>query len=196
LNLVGHRVDQRDIAVARDNAAGNITNENSNNTFINLVAPQDSTPITFLMEQLAEEIRTNAQVTAFIDTLQMYLERHPYDGVDGLEAKLEHAGRSAEISLALRKKDLFARLLARYSMFDSAQHIFAYLLSKVETNFRLLVLPNLQGRTQAEIDQLFSTHLVGPCANEIKSGVFSLNAAIASGMVYWLAEQCYVRWHT
>jgi len=100
-----------------------------------------------------------------------------------------------EISLALRKKELFTRLLAKYSMFDSAQQIFAYLLSKIEQDFRSYVLPNLAGSSSGDVDYLFGQYLIGPCANEIKSGVFCLNAAIAAGMIYWLAEQCYIRWH-
>ena len=39
--------------------------------------------------------------------------------------------------------ELFTRLLAKYSMFDSAQQIFAYLLSKIEQDFS----DGLKGRT-------------------------------------------------
>ncbi|WP_420898639.1 ABC-three component system protein [Bradyrhizobium yuanmingense] len=69
------------------------------------------------------------------------------------------------------------------------------MLSKTEQDFRSYVLPNLANCSSGEIDQLFGQYVINPCANEIKSGVFCLNAAIVSGMVYWLAEQCYIRWH-
>jgi len=99
------------------------------------------------------------------------------------------------VNLALRKKELFVRMLSKFSMFESAQEIFAYLLSKLENEFRTYVLPNLKNLSSAEVDQIFDRYLITPCSTEIKSGVFCLNSAIAAGMVYWLAEQCYIRWH-
>jgi hypothetical protein len=194
LRIIGDSTTQKGIAAGRDNAAGDITNIDSNNqTFqVNL---GESSPVAAWMALLAQEISTDKHVSDFIDTLQMYHEKHSHDGVDGLEAKLTHSGRNSELSLALRKKELFTRLLAKYSMFDSAQQILAYLLSKMEQDFRSYVLPNLAVGSSADIDHLFGQYLIEPCANEIKSGVFCLNAAIAAGMAYWLAEQCYIRWH-
>ncbi|NTF08898.1 hypothetical protein G6L37_22470 [Agrobacterium rubi] len=192
--MIGSTTRQIDIDAGRDNAAGNITNTNSNNTY-EIVMAGDGSPIAAWMASLAEEIRTDKYVSEFVDTLQMYTQRLTHDGIDGLEAKLKHAGRASDVSLAFRKKELFTRLLARYSMFDSAQQIFAYLLSKVEQDFRAYVMPHLGSYTDADVDRLFAEYVISPCATEIKSGVFCLNSAIAAGMVYWLAEQCYIRWH-
>lgn len=186
---------QKGISAGRDNALGDITNINSNNTKIEIEAAGAKSPIVAWMARLQTEISTDQQVLAFIDTLQMYQIRHSHDGVEGLEGKLNHAGRSEEVFTALQKKELFIRLLARYSMFDSAQQIFAYLLAKLEGDFRAYVLPSLGKISNGEVDKLIAEYLVQPCADEIKDGVFCLNSAIASGMVYWLAEQCYVRWH-
>ncbi|WP_354035543.1 ABC-three component system protein [Bradyrhizobium sp. S3.2.6] len=193
--MFGDTTTQSNVTAGRDNAGGDINNTNSNNQIFNVSFGDEKSPIAAWMALLVEEIKHNQQASDFIDTLQMYHEKHSHDGVDGLEAKLHHSGRQSEVSLALRKKELFRRLLAKYSMFESAQQIFAYLLSKLEQDFRSYVLPNLANRSGGEIDELFGQYVVGPCATEIKSGVFCLNAAIAAGMVYWLAEQCYVRWH-
>ncbi|UFS91267.1 hypothetical protein LPJ38_11230 [Bradyrhizobium daqingense] len=193
--MLGDRTTQSDVAAGRDNAAGNITNTNSNNRTFNVTLGDERSPIAAWMALLVHEIESNEHVSDFIDTLQMYHQKHSYDGVEGLEAKLLHSGRNSEVSLALRKKELFSRLLAKYSMFDSAQQIFAYLLSKIEQDFRSYVLPNLANSSSGEIDLLFGQYVINPCASEIKSGVFCLNSAIAAGMVYWLAEQCYIRWH-
>jgi hypothetical protein len=143
--MIGDSTTQKDIAAGRDNAAGDITNINSNNQTFHVNLVDEKSPIAAWMALLAEEITTNKHVSDFIDTLQMYHEKHSHDGINGLEAKLNHSGRNSEISLALRKKELFTRLLAKYSMFDSAQQIFAYLLSKMEQDFRSFVLPNLAG---------------------------------------------------
>lgn len=154
-----------------------------------------SSPIAALMRRLAEEVKNDSQTQQFIDTLQFFQVRYAPDGIEGLENKLNHAGRTSEIPLAIRQKDLFARLLARHSMFDSAQQIFAYLLARIENDYKCYVLPNIGTLSSAEIDQLINERLVAPCIAEVGAGVFSLNAHIAMGMVYWLAEQCYVRWH-
>lgn len=184
-------VSQQGIVAGRDNIGRDQINTN-----INFSLNGEKSPIAAWMAKLEVEIRNDQQVLQFIDTLQMYQERHSHDGVTGLENKLIHSGRNQEaVNLALQKKELFTRLMAKYAMFDSAQNIFAYLLSKLENDFRVYVLPNIAGTPPHEVDELFTQYLVGPCADEIKSGVFCLNAAIASGMVYWLAEQCYIRWH-
>lgn len=195
--MAGALTTQRDITAGHDNVGGNQTLINSNNVDFHFKLDGEKSPIAAWMYQLEIEISTNQQVVEFIDTLQMYQARHSHDSIDGLEGKLKHAGRNQEvIVLALRKKELFQRLLTKYAMFDSAQQIFAYLLSKVEGDFRTYVLPNIDGKAAHDVDALFAQYLIGPCADEIKSGVFCLNSAIAAGMVYWLAEQCWVRWHT
>ena len=194
--MTGALVTQKDITAGRDNIGRDQYNTNSHNTNIYLGLNGSKSPIEAWMAQLEIEISTDQKVVQFIDTLQMYQDRHSHDGVAGLENKLAHSGRNQEaINLALQKKELFTRLMSKYAMFDSAQNIFAYLLSKLENDFRVYVLPNIEGMPAHEVDALFSQYLIGPCADEIKSGVFCLNTAIAAGMVYWLAEQCYIRWH-
>ena len=148
------------------------------------------------MDRLADEIKNDIQVQNLIDTLQYFQVRFTTDEIEGLENKLSHAGRSSEIPLAIRQKELFSRLLAKYSMFDSAQQIFAYLLAKIEIDYKCYVLPNVGNLHPSEIDQLINERLVTPCVHEVGAGVFSLNANIAMGMVYWLAEQCYIKWHS
>ena len=185
---------ERDITALRDNVGGNQSNVNSNNLNFNVLNCAPS-PISAWMERLAEEVRSDAKVQRFIDTLQFYIERHSHDGIDGLEEKLKHSGRTTEVKMAVRKKELFTRLLTKYSMFESAQQIFAYMLSKVERDYAIYVLPNVGIASPTDIDVLIYERLVSPTVSEVGAGVFSVNAAIATGMVYWLAEQCYVRWH-
>ena len=189
-------VAQTDIQTRGDNVGGNKTTIGSNNLSLTQVSLNEQTsPIAIWMNKLADEISRDTTVLSFIDTLQMYQSRISHDGIDGLEAKLKHSGRTDEIAIALMKKELFTRLLARYSMFDSAQQILAYLLSKVDQDYRAYVLPNIGSISSGQIDILFTQYVITPCSQEIKSGEFYVNPAIAAGMVYWLAEQCYIRWH-
>jgi hypothetical protein len=91
--MIGDSTTQENIAAGRDNAAGDITNTNSNNQTFNVNLLGEKSPIAAWMALLAEEISTNKHVSDFIDTLQMYHEKHSHDGVEGLEAKLTHSGR-------------------------------------------------------------------------------------------------------
>lgn len=138
----------------------------------------------------------DVQTQSRIEALQFYYERHSTDGIDGLEAKLRHAGRAEELSLAVRKKEMFYRLLVEFSHFPSAQQIFAYLLARIEQTFSCHLHPLATGLNRQQFDVLIEEKVLIPVIEEVGAGVFSMNAALVSGMVYWLGEQCYVRWHS
>src|SRR5690348_14074976 len=82
-----------------------------------------------LLLKLHTELEKNVQVKETIENLQFFQTRRSQDGIDGLEAKLKKANREGEIHLALEKKELFAKLLERWSLYASAQEIFAYLMA-------------------------------------------------------------------
>jgi len=147
------------------------------------------------IERLAEELRDNVEVRDFVESLQYYLQPSPSDGVVGLEAKLDHAGRSSQKGSALRKKEAFAKLLEAWRSYPAAQEIIAYFLTKIEASFEAEILPHLRCTTPDDIDILVTSKLVEPILAEMGCGPFMLNYVHVSGMVYWLAEQCYVRWH-
>lgn len=141
-------------------------------------------------------MRDNHQVRHFVESLQYYFQSQPYDDVVGLEAKLDHAGRSTQKVSALRKKEAFAKLLTEWGAYPSAQEVIAYFLSKIETSFEAEVAPYLANEPPAVIDAMMREKLIAPVLEEMGCGPFMLNYANVAGMVYWLAEQCYVRWHS
>ncbi|MET4689516.1 ABC-three component system protein [Sinorhizobium fredii] len=148
-----------------------------------------------LMVGLAKEIESKQEVQGIIDSLQFYFKQIAPDGIAGLEAKLTHAGRSGELYIAFEKKELFVKLLDKYSLYESAQKIFAYLLAKVEHEFNFTVHPQVTHCDVLQINQLISTKIVEPIVAECGVGPLDVNHNVAMGMVYWLAEQCFVRWH-
>ncbi len=147
------------------------------------------------MEKLAKEIKEDKRVQEMVDSLQYFQEKHSVDGIEGLEDKLIHAGRAAQYNKALMKKEHFAKLLDKYSLYGSAQEIFAYLLSQIDMLFEAEVFPHIENLEDAEIDSLIRQKVVEPVLAEMGDGQFLVNYNHASGMVYWLAEQCFVRWH-
>ncbi|RCK45505.1 hypothetical protein TH30_13090 [Thalassospira profundimaris] len=148
------------------------------------------------MEKLAQEISSNEKTQEMVDSLQYFKKKYSVDGIDGLENKLEHAGRGKEqIAKALMRKEEFSKLLDKYGLYGSAQEIFAFLLSRVEHLFEVEVTPLIGHVDDTEIEKLIQHKVVSPVLDEMSQGVFAVNNNHASGMVYWLAEQCFIRWH-
>jgi len=141
-----------------------------------------------LILKLQSEIKLNVQVQHTIDALANFHMRRSLDGIDGLEAKLTAGHREAEILDALDKKEQFAKLLQRWSLYASAQEIFVYLLAKAEYEFTHFVHPKIQALPATEINQLIHDRIVQATINECGVDVFILNHGTAMGMLYWLAE--------
>jgi hypothetical protein len=130
-----------------------------------------------------------------IEALAHFQCRRSHDGIDDLEAKLKAGHRADEYLMAIEKKELFVKLLEKWSLYASAQEIFAYLLAQVEYQFNFFIHPQITKLRPIEINQLVSELIVVPTINECGSTIFVLNHGTVIGMIYWLAEQCFVRWH-
>jgi len=148
-----------------------------------------------LLQKLQKEVENNEHVKHTIEALAHYKVRRSHDGVEGLQAKLHEANRSDEYLDAIEKKELFAKLLERWSLFASAQEIFAYLLAKAEYEFTHVIHPQLNEITKVHANELVRDQIIVPMIAECGSTVFTINHGTVMGMIYWLAEQCYVRWH-
>lgn len=147
------------------------------------------------LEKLADELRDDVKVKNFVDNLQYYFQQMPYDDVIGLEAKLVKAGRENQRISALRKKEAFSKLLAEWQAYPAAQEIIAYFLARVEAAFENSIIPVLGTADASQIDDIVKRELIEPVLSEMGCGPFVLNHNNVAGMIYWLAEQCYVRWH-
>ena len=137
----------------------------------------------------------NQEVRHTIEALEHFQTRRAPDGIDGLEAKLKAANRQDELLSALEKKEMFVKLLEKWSLYASAQEIFAFLLAKAEYDFNYLIHPNISTASVVEVNQLVHDLIVMPTIQQCGTSVFTLNHSVAMGMLYWLAEQCFVRWH-
>jgi hypothetical protein len=148
-----------------------------------------------LLEKLQKEVENNEHVRHTIESLAYFQTRRPHDGIIGLQAKLDAAQRSDEYFDAIEKKELFAKLLERWSLYASAQEIFVYLLAKAEYEFTYVIRPQLCTLSKVQANELVRDKIVVPAIEECGSTVFTINHSTAMGMIYWLAEQCFVRWH-
>lgn len=184
------RIDQRGASAGEDVVAGN-------KTVNHLYPPTTRYPgiVEQLLEKLQSEMTKNAEVRHTVESLQYFYESRAKDGIIGLEAKLIAGGREHELYLALAKKEQFVKLLEKWSMYASAQEIFAYLLAGAEYQFSMFVHPKIGKLDQTDINELVDERIVAPTIVECGTSVFTLNHSLVMGMIYWLAEQCFVRWH-
>ena len=148
-----------------------------------------------LIQKLQSEIAQDVQVQHTIEALANFQARRSLDGIDGLEAKLIAGRREHEILAAYDKKEQFAKLLQRWSLYASAQEIFVCLLARAEYEFTHFVYPEISALSPTEINQIIHDRIIQTTINECGVDVFVLNHGTAMGMLYWLAEQCFIRWH-
>lgn len=182
-------INQKNATAGRDVVGGDVHNH------YHAPLSQKATVIEQLLCKFQQEIENNAQVRAMIDALQYYYEHRSPDGIVGLEAKLKKGGREHELYQAMEKKEQFAKMLDKWSMYASAQEIFVHLLAKAEYEFSTFVLPQITTLNEIEINGLINQKIVEPIVAECGATTLKIHHGMAMGMVYWLAEQCYVRWH-
>jgi C-terminal domain 9 of the ABC-three component (ABC-3C) systems len=187
--VVTRRVNQKGASASGDIVGGDKIERHYH------LAPTPPGIVERLLDKLRAEMEQNEQVRHTIENLAHFQTRRSHDGIDGLENKLVAGGRSHEYPDAIEKKELFAKLLEQWSLYASAQEIFAYLLAKADYEFNRFIYPRISTLDYVEINEEVDSRIVAPLMTECGSSVFTLNHSIVMGMLYWLAEQCFVRWH-
>jgi hypothetical protein len=162
---------------------------------INQYAAPAANPLGVLLEKLKAEVESDQQAKECLAELEQYHQRSAHDGIEGLQAKLERAGRADELEWALKQKEKFVKLLTEWSLYASAQELFVYLLGRADYEFTVFIRPKLEEIAAEEINEMFKTRIVEPTVAGCAGAVVSISHPVAMGMIYWLAEQCFVRWH-
>lgn len=112
-----------------------------------------------------------------------------------MENKLRKAGRESSIILAYKYKEMFAKFLTRYGLYNAAQELIALCLHKVFYEFESNVHPVCHHVSQDETDIIVAEKVVNPLLSDYVAGSFTIKHGLVLGMIYWLADRCYVRWH-
>lgn len=167
----------------------------ANDIYIANIGSQSVGIVETLLKKLQEEMATDAKVADRIDRLQRYYVQRAHDGIHGLKAKLTAANRLDTYDDAIEMKEMFAKLLERWSFYASAQQILVHLLARAERNFSDIILPQISDLSRAEVNSLAKELIVEPTVQDCGASVFEIDHNTATGMIYWLAEQCFVRWH-
>jgi hypothetical protein len=176
-------------------AEGNISGRDINKTIHNYAAPRAAGIIEVLLQRLNDEMAQDKKIRETLHRLQRFYKQRAPDGVIGLEAKLHASGRQTYYMDAIEMKEMFVKLLEQWSLYASAQQIFIHLLARAERHFNDLILPQIASLNVVEINKLMNELIVEPTVAECGASVIELDHNTAMGMIYWLAEQCFVRWH-
>lgn len=161
----------------------------------NIQLPRSATVVEKLLHKLQHEVEQNIIYNDTIVRLQRYHGGVAHDDVKGLVAKLTHSGRAAQIEIALEQKEEFAKLLETWSLYYSAQEIFVYLLARAENLFTTEIMPEIATSTVGEANRQINRDIVDLIVDECAVSVLQIDHVSAMGMLYWLAEQCFIRWH-
>jgi hypothetical protein len=179
---------------AGSTVAGNQVAGDYNQTIFN-EAGRDASVVERLLARLQAELDNDITCSDTIRKLQRYHGGTSKGGVIGLRNKLMAGGRGDEIEDALEQKEMFVKLLEEFSLYASAQEIFVYLLAQAERVFNSEILPLVGELNAVEINRQTNRLILDPVVQECGATVFQIDHLTAMGMLYWLAEQCFVRWH-
>ncbi|SLN76489.1 hypothetical protein ROG8370_03888 [Roseovarius gaetbuli] len=114
-----------------------------------------------LAAKLCSEVDDEQTFDGTIANLAYYKRRREAaDGVVGLECKLKAGNRSDLWEDALDQKVEFEKLLEEWSLYASAQEIFAHILAKVERTFKRQIKPHLSNVTHTAADKLVDDFIV------------------------------------
>lgn len=185
--MIGTKIDQSGAEAAGDIVGGNKI------TIAYPLSPAGKAQR--LMQLLEEEMGNRAEIRHIIDGLQLFYIQHSKDGIVGLEAKLTHVSKDDDILIALEKKELFVKLLNKFGKYESAQRLFAYLLAKIESEFNARIHSQITTLSDADVTMMTAGIIVNPIVAECGYGPIDIDHHTVMGMLYWLAERCFVRWH-
>lgn len=191
--------DQSHSHVLRDQI-GSLT-DNSDRRVFNTIIPSNTTAIAALTARLEHEVGEQLFTTQLVPTLSFYKKRkEAADGIIGLEAKLNAGSRGYLLEEALELKVEFDTILEKWSLYASAQEIFGHLLALISKKFSRKIMMfhagDLPGYSASMLDEIVDDQILIPIVDQC--GIishFQVNLDLTLGMLYWLADNCFVKWH-
>ena len=191
------------VVVSRDSADPGVSKTTPvavDKDHINICKPRNREDIVYLgvkrhiQKVLTSALRSVEEHEAFAVELDDYTERSTGDRRDLLE-KLIEAGREHEYSYANNAQNHFARQYTKTGLFTAAHEDHSNLLSEVETRFIRHVYHPLicKVATDDEVEKAVQEKVID-ALSEKRIGRTSFNAKSISQALYFLTEQCYIRW--
>lgn len=138
---------------------------------------QKQTYMGALIEKFKKELKSNSKISATVDQLKHYQATNPNVPTEflGLEKKLELASRQSEVMSAMEKKERFAKRLAMYEFYESAQCIYAFLMGEIEVKFEQHITPLIKaGAEKQVIDSAIEEKVLDPVVKQLEENVLNI----------------------
>jgi len=189
-------VDQSRSKVGGDQVAGHKFEGDLNQTFnVELPRPRKAGRIEALINRLREEMANKVEIQHTMESLSRFERRVAADEVVGLRAKLQTGGRASEYNFAINDKEDFTKLLVRMQRYGAAQEILGLILAEIDFKHRNIIEPRIGELNKTQINKLVEVEIIRPIIEQLDVTEFGMTHSMAMGMIYWLAERCYVKWH-
>lgn len=150
-----------------------------------------------LLQRLSSEINLEQKqnIEQFISDLYLYVQKRDQQD-DDLETKLKSANRATEINNAEQSLEAFTMLLEEYQHFPSGQKLFGYFLGRIHDVFSFQILNRINNLNDADIDKIIQCEIIDRTISDMGAGFehFILTHKHVRGMIYYLADRCFVRW--
>ena len=192
-----HLTSKIGVIVSRDDADPGVKNTTPvaiDKDHINICKPRNREDIVYLgIKRHIQKVLALLQ-DGFTIPSDGYTEKSPRDRRD-LHKKLMEARREHEYTIANDAQNHFARQYTKTGLFTAAREDHDNLLSEVETRFVRHVYHPLicKSATDEEIDNAIQEKVMDALSSKKLGGtVFSAKAVFQA--LYFLAEQCYIRW--
>jgi hypothetical protein len=181
------------------NAGGDVVGRDKNNKNIYINIPEKKTFISRLSEQYLEQKKNDITISNIVDELQHYkLPPNSDEVLEGLEKKLENGHRKNVILIAKEYKEKFTKKLLKHEYFESAQTIYAHILSEIKVNFNNYIYPQIQESThvlsQVDINILINKYILEHIKIELEDNILDIVKEDINGMIYYLTGNCHIKW--
>ncbi len=151
--------------------------------------------ITNLYNQLDSESSGDQVIQSKVDDLEYFLTEAEYSVGRTLAEKLKDGGRESDIRLATIQKERASKKLHRHSTKLSAQKIYAFILSKIHSDFRTYITPLIeQNYDKAVIEERISEKVIEPTIGYLESNKLELTYDDIRGLIYLLTGNCHIEW--
>lgn len=153
----------------------------------------DDSYLQHLYEQLNTDIATGRKIENMCEILNDFIATDE-DEVVGLETKLARGGMDAQLWYARSCKETYAKNITRYAMYETAQVIHAYLLSKVESGYVASITPILSKTPPERKFEIVRKIVLNELEAKLGKNPLRLHSREIDGMLFFLTGKCRIKW--
>lgn len=148
-----------------------------------------------LYKKLEDEKKDSQIFSDIIDELLHYKTIVDTE-VIGLEQKLTNGSRQHYIDFAETTKEKFYKKLFKNEYSESSQLIFAFLLGKIYSCFKIHIYPNILKNVEEEIiNKLIEDCIITPIEDILGENLLRIFEDEIYGMIYYLTGNCHIKWN-